>query len=551
MAAAVAAMALGAPAVAGAHGSLQFGLGVADPPSPVPSSCPSSVDPAGFETTGRLLADNRVMARLGRRPTASPQHVRFVNWLAGAAGRIPGLRVESIPYTVDRWLERGARISAGPEAGELSALPDAGAVPYSQPTPKAGVGAPLVTVPAGTSIAGDAVKGKIVVRDAVPGTVPNAAFAALEWFSWDPDLQLTTTLAGNYERDYLGYQQRIDDLKAAAEAGAAGLVFVHGFPRSQVRGQYAPYEGIRWKVPAIQVGADEGAQLKELAARGGAARLRVAASERRAPTRTLVATLPGASDERIVIESHTDGMNAIWDNGPIAILALARYFAALPRECRARTLQFVFTTGHLYQHLVDDSRGGGAEQIAAQIDREYDQGGVALVLALEHMGAQEYAAQPRADGGPGRVLVQTGQHEPTGIFVGESPVLVGATSQAVVGRDLRKTIVLRGADLPGARIPPHQSFGGEGTEYQQHLIPTIALVTGPWSLYNPAFGMEAIDGDLMRRQALVFGDLVHALGAQPREALGGGYLGYRAARSALCSSAFATLGLAHCSGPYG
>ena len=49
-------------------------------------------------------------------------------------------------------------------------------------------------------------------------------------------------------------------------------------------------------------------------------------------------------------------------------------------------------------------------------------------------------------------------------------------------------------DAPAPKIPVHNSFGGEGTEYQQHLLPTISLVTGPWTLYNPAFGMEAIDG---------------------------------------------------------
>ena len=31
---------------------------------------------------------------------------------------------------------------------------------------------------------------------------------------------------------------------------------------------------------------------------------------------------------------------------------------------------------------------------------------------------------------------------------------------------MRGTIALRGADLPGARIPPHQTYGGEGTPYQ-------------------------------------------------------------------------------------
>ena len=51
------------------------------------------------------------------------------------------------------------------------------------------------------------------------------------------------------------------------------------------------------------------------------------------------------SEERLVVQSHTDGMNAVWDNGPTAMIAMAEHMAALPKECRPRTIEFVFTTG--------------------------------------------------------------------------------------------------------------------------------------------------------------------------------------------------------------
>jgi hypothetical protein len=509
------------------------------------AGCPDRADPGALAGTARLLRDNRAMARFGRRPTGSANQQSFIAWLERRLRRIDGVQLGGVPYTVDRWAEQGAGLRA---AGARVAI--SGAVPYA----KAGTGTgPLVYVPAGTALSARDVKGKVVVRDAVPGSVPNAAFRAVEWFEWDPDGTLAADAPDSYERDFAGYNQRLTDLDDAAKGGAAGLVFVHGFPRAQVRGQYAPYEGIHWKVPAVYVGADEGERMKALAETGAPATVAIRAHDVRSPTRTLVATLPGVSDERLVVESHTDGMNAIWDNGPIAILALARHFAALPRECRPRTLQFVFTTGHLYQHLMGTAdRGGGAELEAQQLDKDYDKGSIAMVFALEHLGAKEYAAVPRTDGGPGRKLVPTGRSELNTLFAGESPVLVRALDEQVVKHDLRRTFVLRGSDAPAPKIPPHNSFGGEGTEYQQHLIPTIALVTGPWTLYNPAFGMEAIDGELMRRQTLIFADLLHGLASQPAAALGGGYLGERAARSLVCGSAFATLGLARCEGdPYG
>ena len=61
------------------------------------------------------------------------------------------------------------------------------------------------------------------------------------------------------------------------------------------------------------------------------------------------------------------GMNALWDNGPIAILAMADYFSKLGKGCLPRTLQFVFTTGHLYQHLVAPDRDGSAEQLCFRL----------------------------------------------------------------------------------------------------------------------------------------------------------------------------------------
>jgi hypothetical protein len=520
--------------VIGLVGALAAVAGGGAPAAPA-ATCPDGVDAGSFASAERLLALNRKMDSFGRRPTASRAHERFIDWIERQMRAIPGVRVKSLRYGIDRWLERRSRVSVGRER-----LPDSGAVPYAQVTSRRGVAGRLVYVPGGTAIDAADVEGKIVVRDVATGSIPGAAFNVLAWGFWDPDLTLVPYQLQDYERDYLGAGDRVADLRAAARGRAAGLVFVHGFPRRQVRGHYSPYDGHGWKVPAIYVGADEGERLKQLAADGRRARVRIGAQRKRAPTRTLIARLPGRSRVRTVVQSHTDGMNAIWDNGPPAMVRLAEYFAGLPRECRPRTIEFVFTTAHLYQ-----SRGG-SERYAKRLDRAYDRGTLALVTAIEHLGAKEYGALPRRDGGPGRELVPTGLSEPTGIFTGQSPVLVAQTLAAVIDRDVRRTLILRGADLPSVSLPPHHSFGGEGTSYHNHLIPTVALVAGPWSLYNPAFGMEAIDGELMRSQTLVFADLIHSTATVPRELLAGGYLGERAARELLCGADDEGFGLVEC-----
>jgi hypothetical protein len=239
----------------------------------------------------------------------------------------------------------------------------------------------------------------------------------------------------------------------------------------------------------------------------------------------LIGTLPGRSRERIVLASHTDGMNAVWDNGPTSILALAEYFAGLPRECRPRTLEFVLSTAHL--HL---SENGAHNYAHKELDPAYDEGTVAFVIALEHLGAKEFLRVPRR-GRPGFELRSTGLSEPFVTFSHESPVSLQALMGSVIERDLRRTWILRGADAPQAGFPPHRSYGGEGGAYHGALLPTLAGITGPNTLYNPAFGLdELVDFRLMREQTMTFGDVVFKLQGLPRELIAGADTVYRAGR---------------------
>ena len=58
-------------------------------------------------------------------------------------------------------------------------------------------------------------------------------------------------------------------------------------------------------------------------------------------------------------------------------------------------------------------------------------------------------------------------------------------------------------------------------------FPTLAMISGPWSLYDPVFGRKAIDFGRMRAQLLAAGDAILALDDFPREQIAGDYLTYR------------------------
>jgi hypothetical protein len=492
--------------------------------------CPRIADPGAIAGGGALERWNRALDGFGVRDTGSRNHVRYVDWLERRFDAIPGVRVGSLRYRFNRWLPRSASLRVT-LAGRQRRLQPAGPVPYSRPAPAGGPAAQLVYLPSETDITAANAAGKLVVRDLIGGQLQNSLFEVVSWSIFDPGKTLDPD--GIYKRDWLNAQPA-EDMAAAGAAGAAGVLFVHEFPRAQIRGHYRPYEGIHWKVPALHLGVDEGEEVKRAIAAGSAGTGRIALAAQTthgASTRTLIARLDGPGRRRIVVETHSDGVNALWDNGSVPMLAIARYFAELPRRCRPGPMEFVLTTAHLYQRLDGRSHGAGDELYARKLDRAYDRGTVGLVLALEHLGAYEWEAVPRGGGRPGLTLRRLDRSEPSTTFVTESPFLVKTLERAVRRRKVARSLLLKGTSLPDdSHVPPYCSFGGEGTPYMRHLIPTVGFIAAPWTLFSAAYGMEQIDIGLMRRQTLQFTDFLLALRGAPQAKIAGEYARYRRER---------------------
>jgi hypothetical protein len=399
--------------------------------------------------------------------------------------------------------------------GHTRRLAVADAIPYSQPTGRKGVAARLAFVPDDQQITVANSSRRIVVRPAPAGSIPYAELflPVVSWETYDPGN--TIDPAGNLVGDFINYLPRIADIRDAAAAGAKGILFVKELPRRQLVGHYEPYEGEAWKVPGMFLGADEGKVITDAIAAGSPVTARIVSRAvfHKVITPSIEATVPGQSPQRIVIDSHTDGTNAVEDNGPIAMVAMARYLMGLPMACRPRTVQFSFTTAHFYQRLRDPRvRDGGAEQLAEQLDKDYDKGTVSSVVVLEHLGARDFEQVARPDGGPGYELKDTGMRAIQFIGVTPSSALVAAVDGVVRGHDLQRTILLQGSDAPGNSVPMHCSFGGEGTPYERHLLPTIGVIAAPQFLYDPAVEMDGIDFDVMHAELLAFTELVNRLG---------------------------------------
>lgn len=489
------------------------------PQSPDHPSSPGPNTPGtpGFASTGQLRAWCAVLGGSGLRSTGSQAHSRVVDWLIDEFSACPGVRVTTDSDHVLGWspIPAGDLLEAGSLVVNDAPVPVAGAVPYSAPTnaPRKG---PLAYVPPTQVISESSVRGCIVVRDVRPPILPMAMFESSALHRSE-DVSVAARGA-KYERPFLAPLH--EEILQAADAGAVGIVFAFDVDRDLVAGYFDPHAGTHYPIPAVFIGRHERDHVLEAASSTSSAAIAITAETKPVVSRNVYATLPGRSDRRIVIVSHTDGATWVQENGPAAMLALAHHFSNLPMAERPYTLEFALTSGHLHM-----SREG-SYAYASRLDDDFDAGGVVLVVALEHLGAREVV--PAGDGS----LEVTGLGELLLWSVGPSPLLRREVVNAVQGRGLDGVLVAPGFGMarPG-HVPEFGSFGGIGTYYHAHLIPTMALVSGPWSLWAPSFGEAALDFERLRSQTMAVADVLHALGANSPAEIAGDYLSDRERRA--------------------
>jgi hypothetical protein len=478
-------------------------------------------DDALFASEAQLREWCERICGAGYRGTGTAVHDELIDWVVEEVGAIPGFTVRTDEYELLTWhpLPEGDLARAGEIRHGDADIVIAGAVPYSLPTTQSGR---LVHLPREQAISADVV-GKVVLRD-----FPSFALPYDLLFSQPIHLSPgCDELRGQiWDRPGLANTVLHEDLLAAGTAGAAGVVFAFDLPTAQLAGYFEPHMGTHYRVPAVFVGTEGREQLQALAAHETHVEMTVRANVRQGATRNVHATLPGQSDERIVLVTHTDGNTWVQENGIAALLAIGQYVARLPLAERRRTIELTFTSAHL--HISRE----GSHRYSAQLDREYDEGSVACAFAIEHLGTRDLNPEARADG-PGRHLVFGDGGELLLWCIGPSGAMREAVVDAVTRRGLGRVLVAPGFGAPvEGQVPPIVSFGGIGTPYHAHLVPTTSIITGPWSLWAPAFGANAIDFSLLRRQALAAADVVLALDGMSREEIAGEYPAYRAARAA-------------------
>lgn len=267
-----------------------------------------------------------------------------------------GLTVEHFPYTLPEYFRptdwSGSYTTADGQTVELTTVFPASP---TTATPPDGLTAEVVWLGIGAApdFLGRDVKGKVVVIYSVfvPGGRSHSA----------------SDRAGLF-----GANTR------AVELGAAAIVNIMGVPGNA---QYQPEGGIR-EVPHFTLSQDEGFALRDRLATGEKVVMTLkleAPPVRDVETAWAVATLPGMSEEQIVVMTHTDGFfQEAMDNGAslASTFELARFYAEKPRSERPRTMKFIMFPDH---HMREVSlRGPG------NVNEQWPWEKVAVKLTIEH-----------------------------------------------------------------------------------------------------------------------------------------------------------------------
>ena len=379
-----------------------------------------------------------------------------------------GLDVHTEPVAVTRWEPLRWSLTVTTEGSapmELDCFP----LPYAAPTD--GIELDLVrhdpAAPA-TSAGRAALVDARLVRlppDTVAGlgSVPDDLTGRV----YDPD----GTFAGEeHVLPHTLQRNRIAD--QVFDAGAAAFVGTLLDHPADSHRYFVPYHGEPLPGPGVWISGSDGSHLHELLARGPVrARLEVESTSEPFESHTVVADLPGADDDVVLVGSHHDGpwASAVEDGTGIAlVLAQAAHWAAVPREERPHHLRFVLHAGHMC---------GGAGHRAYVRDHADELERVVLAVHLEH-AALDTVAQDGA--------LVPGPCVPRWFFTSRIPELEATVAHAIETADLRRSMLVA-PDALGDNPPT------DAARLHALGVPIVQFLTAPWYLFDAADTPDKID----------------------------------------------------------
>ena len=428
------------------------------------------------------------LVAIGPRYTASPAHRRFESLLADGF-RAAGAEVFTDDYLVPSWDPDDVQLEIEASEGRYRPVTVASVYPHSGTTDPAGVIGRLIDLGALSSVdlRNADLRGCVALITYPPLREP-LPYPSI-WGLAHGDDEPAPREWGMGSQHWLAIEKLRQQLLGM---GAVGLIV--GWQElgpGPAAGQYQPIlppsvrklygeanpelaalrDESHGGVPAVWVDRAVRAQLSTAARAAQRVRLVLTtAPEVPRPTSTIVAELPGSTDDAIVLVTHTDGVNVIQENGPLALVALASRLARERPAVRRHCMIFIAATAHFCRTVLDRDGVMSIAESEGVLTRHPEIGRRAVAaVGIEHLGSLEVE-----DGGDDWAL--TGRPEWTHC-VTEHAGLAAQALQAIRSSGSGPTIVASGR-VWGLAFP----FQGVG-------VPTLSYGCAPGYLMS-----EASDG---------------------------------------------------------
>lgn len=467
-------------------------------------SAPTKEDYGALPSRQEIWEQMLFLVSCGSRNTGFPGHEKWVDFLAKKLGECPGVKVAREGYTFDKWDATRYALSLQ-VGGQRRNLHATSAYPYSGKTGPEGVTAQLVDVGRTTPNEvggsnpvkmGENVRGKIVLlQSPVHGFPFGTNFKV--WGAYEKDVTLPDRI-----QEAIYQNRSAPPLEQFKQAGVAGVIMCwEDVTDENAEGQYAPFGHKFADVPCLWVGEKTGAELRQAAAQGAQATIVLEATiTPKTPTETISGFLQGASDEIILVHTHSDGPNAVEENAPIGVVALAKYLSNLPKGTLKRSYLFTMTTGHMAYAAVPKSFEGFKENNPALIKRAVG------ALVFEHLGSRSWIDRD------GR-YVPSGENQAT-MCITQSGTLADLALKSCVGTVYDNIVAVN---------PVAHRYTGESGGVIEAGIPTIGMMPAPSYLLKESAncGIEKIDPRLYRVQLENFTRMLRRMDGMSREQLAG------------------------------
>ncbi|MTG98756.1 MULTISPECIES: hypothetical protein [Myroides] len=435
---------------------------------------------------------------LGPRYTGNAAHAHFVEYIRTKFDQC-NIEVFEDKINFTKWEAKKWQLQTIDSLNNKEIIPTSFYYPYSGSTEAKGITAPLEYVGNSKSKLKNA-KGKIAIFEVSIPPVPRSMLFRKRSL-YPTDTHLPTLI----ENTVIASVLNGPDLQEAHDNDVLGIICVwKNLSGENALNQYLPFTTPLFHCPTLWVNQEQGERLKELAKQNKSINLVLEADiTPDSESSTLYGIIEGKnSQEAIIINTHTDGPNAIEENGAIALIELAKYYSALPKEKRNRTLIFVFATGHFQLPQFGINHRQATSKWLK--DHPYLWDGVdshkkAIAgLTIEHLGSSEWK-----DNNQHTAYSKTNPIDLELVYT-SNKTMDAIYLKALEARNKVRTMTLR----------PHNTFYfGEGQPLYQVGIPTISLVPAPDYLCKemPNGDIDKLDKELIYEQTMTFKKIIDIL----------------------------------------